>query len=141
MQRRNVIGMALAGLTAAAGSAQAGPGPAWIRVRSPHFEIVSDAGESSARRVAHQFEQIRALFETVKNARVDPGRPIVVFAARDEASLKSLLPGSWERKGGVRPAGLFLRGADRHSVVLRVDASGPGAYHVIYHEYVHVLVD
>jgi len=138
---RHGIPLAVAAVTLWSAGAQAGGEADWIRVRSPHFEVVSDAGAASARRVAHQFEQIRGLFETVKNARVDPGRPIVVFAAKDETSLRALLPGAWERKGGARPAGVFVRGSDRNCVVLRVDVSGVGAYRVLYHEYVHMLVD
>jgi tetratricopeptide (TPR) repeat protein len=130
------------GIVASLGMAvAASPGGAadWVRVRSAHFDVLSDAGSRKAEQIALQFEAFRGVFATLKKAQVDPGRPIVVFAARDEDSLKKLLPGHWERKGGARPAGVFLRGQDRHFIVLRVDIEGPSAFQIVYHEYVHLL--
>lgn len=111
----------------------------WVLARSPGFLVVSDAGEKQARQVAHQFEQVRGLFAQVLQARVDPGRPIVIFAARDEAGLRELLPSYWETKGGRRPAGVFMPGQDKHLVALRLDTNEEFPYHVIYHEYTHLL--
>ncbi len=118
----------------------------WIEVKSPHFVVMSDAGRSEAREVAGEFEQIRAMFERIwKWARVDPGKPIVILAAKDEGSLKALLPGFWEKKGGVHPVGLFLRGTERNYVLLRTDLRNPRAdanpYQILFHEYVHLILD
>jgi hypothetical protein len=53
-------------------------------VRSPHFVVASNAGEKEARRVADQFEQIRALFHTAfPNLRVDPAEPLLILAERE----------------------------------------------------------
>jgi tetratricopeptide (TPR) repeat protein len=115
---------------------------AWVEVRSPHFIVASNAGEKQARRVANQFEQIRAAFQTVKpGIRVDPGQPIIILAAKNEAALKNLLPEFWERKGHTHPAGIFLAGEEKHYVALRLDVSGDNPYKPIYHEYVHMLVN
>lgn len=112
----------------------------WVEVRSPHFLVASNAGEKQARRVADQFEQIRATFQkSLNNIRVDPGKPIVVLAAKNEASLKALLPEFWEKKGQTHPAGIFVPGQGKHYVALRTDTAGDNPYHVIYHEYVHLL--
>lgn len=35
--------------------------PAWVEVRSPHFSVVTDAGEKRRREVALRFEQMRRL--------------------------------------------------------------------------------
>jgi TPR repeat protein len=118
---------------------------AWVEARSPNFTVYSDAGESEARRVAWQFEQIRGAFQRIwRRARLTTGRPMLIMAVRDESGLKALAPAYWERKGGVRPAGIAWRGHDKHCVALRVDAQGQGEenpYHVLYHEYAHVLLD
>lgn len=112
----------------------------WVLARSSGFVVVSDAGEKSARQVVHQFEQVRGLFAQVLQARVDPGRPVIIFAVRDESGLRELLPGMWEMKGGRRPAGVFIAGRDKHLVALRLDVGGEEyPYHVIYHEYTHLL--
>jgi TPR repeat protein len=125
-------------------------GPRWIEVKSPNFVVISDAKESEARRVAFQFEQIRALFaQQWPWARLGSGRPFVILAARNENSLKQLLPEFWESKDRARPDGIFLGGADRSYAVLRVDAREAiedgeyyrNPYHVIHHEYVHLLLN
>ncbi len=37
----------------------------WIEVQSPHFSVVTDAGEKRGREVAMRFEQMRAVFSTL----------------------------------------------------------------------------
>jgi tetratricopeptide (TPR) repeat protein len=111
----------------------------WVLARSPGFIVVSDAGEKKARQVAHQFEQVRGLFQQVLQARVDPSRLVVILAVKDEQGLRELLPGYWERKGGSHPAGIFVPGRDKHLVALRLDVATEKPYHVIYHEYTHLL--
>jgi tetratricopeptide (TPR) repeat protein len=112
----------------------------WMVARSPHFVVVSNAGERPARRVAHQFEQIRALFQAGFQVRLDPGRPFVILAVKDENSMKELAPDYWERRGGSRPAGFFFRGTDKHYVLLRLDVADDEKPHrVLYHEYVHLV--
>jgi hypothetical protein len=67
------------------------PNQGWIEVRSPHFVVVSNAGEKEARPIADQFEQIRALFHTAfPNLRVDPSEPVLILAAKKENTMKML---------------------------------------------------
>ena len=128
-------------LLAGACAANASQSPTWIEVRSPHFLVVTDAKEKQARRVALQFELIRAVFQrSFPRARVDPVGQVTVLVARNERSLKDLLPAFWEEKGQLQPAGIFVRGPEKHYVALRVDVSSEDAYHTIYHEYVHMLM-
>src|SRR5688572_24268259 len=66
---------------------------AFVEVMSPNFTVVSDAGDKRARDVAWQFEQIRAaIIAGWPWARATLDRPITVVAARNEATMKSLLP-------------------------------------------------
>jgi tetratricopeptide (TPR) repeat protein len=112
-----LIGLFLAGETWS--SAAERP---WIEVRSPHFVVASNSGEGAARSILWQFEQIRAVVEKLWPwAQVDPDRPILVLAVRDEASMKALAPESWEKKGAVRPTSIFVSGPDRYYVALRTD--------------------
>src|SRR5258708_33451259 len=83
------------------------PNLGWIEVRSPHFVVASNAGEREARRIADQFGQIRTLFHTAfATLRVDPAQPVVILAAKNQSTMKMLLPEDWEAKGHVTPAGL-----------------------------------
>ena len=135
-------GAALAGvLLCGGGLAATDPNAGWIEVRSPHFVVSSNAGEKEARRIADQFEQIRALFHAAfPNLRVDPAQPVLILAAKNENTMKMLLPEDWEVKGHVHPAGWYQQGEDKHYVILRLDSPGDNPFHALYHEYTHALL-
>ena len=65
---RDLARMLIAGaslLCWARGGVCAGPGEAiepWVEVRSGHFVVASNAGESEARRIALEFERVRGVF-------------------------------------------------------------------------------
>ena len=141
MKSRRVFGASLLLLLAGVACPAADKADRWIEVRSPHFTVMSNASEKQARHSAAQFEQFRAVFRAaMPNARTDSGTPLVILAARDEKTLKELLPEFWEKKGRARPAGCFVRGLGKNFVALRLDAPGDLPYHVIYHEYTHNLL-
>jgi tetratricopeptide (TPR) repeat protein len=117
------------------------PNEGWVEVRSAHFVVSTNASEKEARRIADQFEQIRALFHAAfANLRVDPAQPVLILAAKNENTMKMLLPEHWEVKGHVHPAGLYQQGEDKHYVILRVDSEGTNPFHALYHEYTHALL-
>ena len=123
------------GLAPASPARQAG---GWIEVNSPHFRVVSDAGEANARRVAREFEVIRSVFLTGLPSLVsEPRRPLTIVAVGNEEGLVALLPQIANRS--VRPVGAFLEGSFEHHIVLRVDASRQDGFRPIYHEYFHLL--
>ena len=120
--------------------------PSWVEVRSPHFIVVTNANERQGRRTAYQFEMIRAVFRDffgLTGKSLEP--PITIVAAKDEKTLKALLPEFWERKGSAHPAGVYLNTADTGAnyialqldVTLNQDAYEP--FEPVYHEYVHYL--
>jgi Tfp pilus assembly protein PilF len=114
----------------------------WVEVRSPNFTVISNSGEKEARRIADQFEQFREVFHaTLPQLRVDLGKPLLIFAVKNEDSLRILLPAFWETKGRVHPAGLYAPGEDRHFVAVRTDMEGENPYEVIYHEYTHAIMN
>jgi tetratricopeptide (TPR) repeat protein len=131
-----LVWMALAAVSPAAEKAEK-----WIEVRSAHFVLLSNAEENQARHAAAEFEQFREVFRAaMPQARVDSGTPLVILAAKDEKSLKQLLPSYWERKGGARPVGCFVGGQEKEYVALRLDAPAGNRNRVIYHELAHKLV-
>lgn len=112
----------------------------WIEARSPHFTVISDAGEKQARRIADQVEQIREVFQAAfPKLRADMGKPVVIFALKSEESMKVLLPTYWAVKGHMHPAGLYIPGEGKHCVVVRANIQGDNPYEVVYHEYAHAL--
>jgi tetratricopeptide (TPR) repeat protein len=113
----------------------------WIEVRSPNFTVISNGGEKEARRIVDQFEQFREVFHnSFPKLRVDLGKPLIIFAVKNEDSLKLLLPGYWEVKGRVHPAGIYAQGEERHFVALRTNLEGDNPYEVVYHEYTHAIM-
>lgn len=129
-------------LLAVCGLAWAAESPDWVEVRSEHFVVASNAGESDARRIAREFEQVRSLMQgTFPELRVDPPRAISIVAARDEATMRLFTPPEeWEGPEHIHPAGLFRSDGEKDYVILRLDAEGTTAFHTIYHEYTHALL-
>ncbi|HUI43218.1 MAG TPA: tetratricopeptide repeat protein [Terriglobia bacterium] len=112
----------------------------WVEVRSPHFVVVSNAGQKQARRAAYQFERMRAVFGAAfPHVQVDPATPIIVLALKDQKSFETLEPPEWLAKGQMNRTGMFQSGADKNYILMRLDAGGAHPYSVIYHEYTHVL--
>jgi tetratricopeptide (TPR) repeat protein len=113
----------------------------WVEVRSPHFSVVSNSNEKQARRVADQFERMRSVFHTLfPKIQIDTLGSITVLAIKDEKDFRALEPAEYLAKGQLKLGGLFLRGADKNYVLLRLDAEGEHPYAVVYHEYTHLLL-
>ena len=114
----------------------------WVEVRSPHFTVISNAGEKEARRTADQFEQFREVFHSAfPTLRINTGRPLIIFAVKNEDSLKALLPAYWESKGHAHPSGIYASGEERDFVALRTNIEGDNPYEVVYHEYAHAILN
>jgi Tfp pilus assembly protein PilF len=114
----------------------------WIEVKSPNFTVISNGSDKEARKIADQFEQFREVFHTTfPNWRVDLGKPLIIFAVRNEDSLRVLLPAYWEEKDRAHPAGIYIAGEERHYVALRTNVEMENPYQVIYHEYTHAIIN
>ncbi len=112
----------------------------WVEVRSPHFTVISNAGEHEGRLTAQQFEEIRALFEQrYPKLRVDWGKSTIIFALKNEDSLKLFLPGYGKDQNAMRLSGLYRMTYDKNYALVRTDVRGigPFPYHALYHEYTH----
>lgn len=113
---------ALAIVTIAVVAAPAGAQPAWVEVTGPHVTVVSDAGTGRARDIAWQFEQVHeALSQTFPWIRWNLSRPLLVFAARNESSMRTLVPGTFEQPDGRMFVAVSSVGRDRAYIALRAD--------------------
>jgi TonB family protein len=112
---------------------------AWVEVRSPHFIVVSNAGEKAARRSALQFEEIRAVFrESLMIAGTHPTPVVTVLAVADEASMHKLLPEYWV-KDHAHPSGLYADYVNLFFAAVELDAHGAAPFQTLYHEYFHTI--
>ena len=117
---------ALVCLTMATAATSAGAAAdTWSEWKSPHFTIWSNANDGQTRSLAWQLEQIRsALVALYPWAKVDLSKPLLIFAVKDENSVRALAPEYWEQRGGVRPVSVWVSGADQHYMVIRADVRG-----------------
>ena len=69
---------------------------------TPHFTVVTDAGEKQARHVAGQFERMQAVFHKILPAtRSDPGAPIVVLALKNKRDFQTVEPPTTSPKASL----------------------------------------
>src|ERR1035438_2449812 len=112
--------------------------PQWIEIRSPHFSVVTDAGEKHGREVAMRFEQMRAVFAALLvKANVNSPIPLEIVAFRNSKELRQYAP-LWKGKP-VELAGLFQGSEDRTFIMLDVSVENP--WTVVFHEYAHQLMN
>ncbi len=108
------------------------PNDPWIEVKSAHFTITSNAGKGPTATLAWQLEQMRSEIGALWPwAKLDLNKPLVIFALKDEASLKALAPSYWEKKnGGTGIASVWVTGYDRTFLALRTDVEQDAKRHV-----------
>ena len=122
----------------AATSLQAAEAPP-VQVASPHFTVITDAGEKEARRILDNFERMRWVFQTLfPKANVDPATPIVVIAMKNRKGFQALEPPAYLAKNQLNLAGLFMKTQDMNYMLLRLDAEFEHPYSSVYHEYTHL---
>ena len=112
--------------------------PEWIEVHSPHFSVVSDAGDRRARDVALRFEQMYFVFGTLFSKQtVNFPVPLQIIAFRNTGELRNFVP-LWKGKP-IQLAGLYQGGQDRNFILLDLSVEDP--YQVVFHEYGHLLLN
>ncbi len=110
----------------------------WVEVRSPHFSVVTDAGERRGREVALRFEQMRSIFGTlILRNKVNIPVPLQIIAFKSSGGLRRYVP-LWKGKP-VEMAGFYQRGEDRSFIA--VDLSANEGFRTVFHEYAHLLLD
>ena len=119
----------------------------WIEVKSPHFTLTSNAGERSTRKLAWQLEQMRGAMTALWSwMKPDLNKPLSVIVLKDEISMREFAPEFWEKRGGVRPASLWVSGPDQHYLAIRTDVEGDDTitlnpYHSAYFSYGGLVLD
>jgi tetratricopeptide (TPR) repeat protein len=113
----------------------------WLEVQSPHFVVLTDSNEKQARRIAGQFEEMRAVFhKLIPNAASDASSPIVVVALKDRKGFQALEPEAYLAKGQLDLAGLFMSAPDKSYILLRLDTQDEHPFATVYHEYTHYML-
>lgn len=106
----------------------------WTSVRSKNFTLIGNASEKDIRKVATRLEQFRDVFMRLfSNAKFNSPVPTTVIVFKSMSSYKPFNLGN--------NAGYFQKGEDVNYITLTTELSAQDPYSVIYHEYVHLLVD
>jgi tetratricopeptide (TPR) repeat protein len=111
-----------------------------VRVRSAHFEVLSDAAPEQARGVAVSLERFRRVLAAVLGrgpGSVDP--PTVVVAFRDQDSFAPFRPLYRGRSQEVE--GYFQAGSDRDYIAASLGTDARETRETVSHEYAHVLLN
>ena len=106
----------------------------WLRVQTKNFNLVGNASEKDMRQVATKLEQFRDVFTRLfSQARFTSPVPTTVLVFKSKSSYKPFaLPNA---------AGYFQKGEDVNYITLSTETYADNPFSIIYHEYVHLMVD
>ena len=133
----------LARAAALAASLVPGASPAvaeWARVRTAHFDLLSDGGAAAARPAAAALARFHRVLEGLLPAPPDePAGPLVILAFTNEGSFRSYVP---QHGGEPRSVdGFFQGGTARRFIGVNLRSQRPDPYDALYHEYAHVALN
>ena len=106
----------------------------WLEIRADHLVVVGDVGERKAGDLIDALGRLQLLFAS-RGGRVDPGKDVVVFAMRNEESVRQLLG---KRAEGGRN-GVYVSGPSRDVLAFAIDLGSRTPFRVALHEYAHLL--
>ncbi len=117
----------------AAGCATPLEGRSWLRVRTPHFELVSGADRSRTLEIAGRLELLRAVLERFgARARLEPRVPLLIYVFGSTAEFARFRDRTWMQ-------GFMLPRAHRNFLVIHAGKGGM-AESMALHEYVHFVL-
>jgi len=127
------------GLTIVQGCAISEAKTSWFEIRSAHFLLITDAGESRGRDALIELERIRSFFRhSLPVASQHPSPFVIVLAAKDGDTVRELMPEYWMYRG-IHLAGFSTEVLDQHFAVVLLNSQRSGRAHVFYHEYYHSI--
>ena len=112
----------------------------WTEVKSPHFTVITDAGEKRGRDVALRFEQMRQVFGSlVLHGEVKTSRPVQILAFKNTKGIRQVAP-IFKGKP-VELAGLYEKGQSEDYIALDLSTEGDYKWQTVFHEYAHLLLN
>src|ERR1022692_3634357 len=104
----------------------------WIKLVTPHFELLTTAGEKKGREAILYFEQVRNFFEQALPSRHVPDFPVRIVAFRSE---KQYHPYRFNEAAFA----YYVRTRARDYIVMEDIA--PEHYRLAVHEYTHSIIE
>ncbi|HEV7858733.1 MAG TPA: tetratricopeptide repeat protein [Pyrinomonadaceae bacterium] len=107
----------------------------WTSVRSKNFFLVGNASEKEIRGVAVRLEKFREVFSRLfPKLKFNSPVATTVIVFKSDSSYKPFKPIQ-------SVSGYFQPGEDVNYITLTTEGRGEDAYRVIFHEYVHLLLN
>jgi tetratricopeptide (TPR) repeat protein len=132
-----VVAAGVGGLASEAARAEVAPRAPWVRVRAPHFELLTDASAEEGRSLARELLRFRTALEALGPPSTEETPPLTLYAFKDEASFRPFLP---VFRGRPQYVGGFAQvGEEGAFAALALTADG-GTRQTAYHEYTHLLL-
>ena len=112
--------------------------PPWLELHSPHYTVITDAGEKRGREVALRFEQMRSVFAGLLGKdRLSEARPLTILAFKNDKSYYQATP---LRQGQpIAAPGYLLTSEDQDFVVLNLFEDE--SYRAVAHDFALRLLD
>lgn len=136
-----LLGLLLGAFAAAPAAATKLPGD-WIEARSAHFVVLGNVTEKKAREVAEEFERIRAFFALrIPGVVAADDPPLWIYVARDDATMKILMPSLLRELGAGSVGGRFVVRPTAQFIQLQAGTGEKWDLQLVFHEYFHYLSD
>lgn len=116
---------------AAAFCGSAGAATEWVRLTTPHFELITTAGEKKGRETIQYFETVRQFFIDSGMVKHAPATPVRIIGFRNEKEYRPYAVN--------QVATAYYAGGPEHDYIVMSTLSLE-QYPVAVHEYVHLLV-
>ena len=114
----------------------------WIMVQSKNFKMIGNASDKDIRKVATKLEQFREVFRSIfAGVNFTSVIPTNVIVFKSNSAYKPFKPKRADGKIDDFVAGFFQGGEDVNYITLSTDGEDVGTFEVIFHEYVHFLVN
>lgn len=114
----------------------------WIMVQSKNFKLMGNASERDIRKVATKLEQFREVFSRVfAGVNFSSAIPTNVIVFKSDSAYKPFKPKRADGKIDNFVAGFFQPGEDENYITLSTEGEDARTFEVIFHEYVHFLVN
>jgi tetratricopeptide (TPR) repeat protein len=135
-----ILAIVLYSLVALPASHPAQAKDTWVSVRSNNFFLVGNANEKEVRQVATRLEQFREVFSRLfPRMKFSSPVPTTVIVFKSDSSYKPFKPVADGKT--VVVSGYFQPGREVNYITLTTEKREENPYAVIFHEYVHLLVN
>lgn len=103
----------------------------WLRISTPHFDLVTNETEKAGRDLIGYFEQVRGFFLKVTPVRIPDEFPVRLIAFKDKEQFAAYAPRVLTRA--------YFLGSPLGEYIVMADVT-PESYGLAVHEYTHLIV-